>query len=101
MLNVNGSRRFIWNVSGRHDTCGHTSTPSASGLHVGGHDLLVPRVAEDREQRGPRERSTGGALHVEHVGVRDLLAGKQRDDALVRVVERLHERDHLFEIGDA
>ena len=29
MLNVNGSRRFIWNVSGRHDTCGHTSMPSA------------------------------------------------------------------------
>ena len=29
MLNVNGSRRFIWKVSGRHDTCGHTSDPSA------------------------------------------------------------------------
>ena len=29
MLNVNGSRRFIWNTSGRHETCGHTSTPSA------------------------------------------------------------------------
>ena len=29
MLRVNGSDRFIWNTRGRHDTCGHTSTPSA------------------------------------------------------------------------
>ena len=29
MLNVNGSFRFIWNTRGRHDTCGHTSMPSA------------------------------------------------------------------------
>ena len=27
MLNVNGSRRFIWKVSGRHETCGQTSSP--------------------------------------------------------------------------
>jgi hypothetical protein len=29
MLNVNGSRRFIWKVRGRHETWGHTSMPSA------------------------------------------------------------------------
>ncbi len=29
MLNVNGSRRFIWNVSGRTEICGHTCPPLA------------------------------------------------------------------------
>ena len=29
MLSVNGSARFIWNTSGRHDTCGQTSMPRA------------------------------------------------------------------------
>ena len=80
MLNVNGSRRFIWNVSGRHDTCGHTSMPSARAVGVRRHDLLVPRVALDREQRGPRDADGRAArCSVEHVGVRDLLAGQQRD----------------------
>ena len=57
MLNVNGSRRFIWNVSGRHDTCGHTSDALGARRGVRRHDLLVPRVALDGEQRGPRERA--------------------------------------------
>ena len=50
---------------------------------VGLHDLLVPREALDREQRGPRERAADAALDVVHVGVRDLLARQQRGDALV------------------
>jgi hypothetical protein len=29
MFSVKGSERFIWKTSGRHETCGHTSTPSA------------------------------------------------------------------------
>ena len=29
MFRVKGSARFIWNTSGRHETWGHTSTPSA------------------------------------------------------------------------
>ena len=29
MFSVKGSERFIWKTSGRHDTCGQTSTPSA------------------------------------------------------------------------
>ena len=28
MFRVKGSERFIWKTSGRHDTWGHTSTPS-------------------------------------------------------------------------
>ena len=43
----------------------------------------------------------GRALQVEHVVVRDLLAGEQRDDALVRVAQRLEERAELVEVGDA
>ena len=29
MLRVKGSARFIWNTSGRHETWGQTSIPSA------------------------------------------------------------------------
>ena len=29
MFNVKGSARFIWNTRGRHETWGHTCTPSA------------------------------------------------------------------------
>ena len=57
MLSVNGSARFIWNTSGRHDTCGHTSTPVGPGRVVLGDHPLVVREALDREQRGPGERA--------------------------------------------
>ena len=71
-----------------------------AGRDVGRHDPLVPRVALHREQRGPRDRTPGRALHVEHVVVRDLLAGEQRDDALVRVAQRRDERADFVEVGD-
>ena len=82
MLNVNGSRRFIWNDErpARH-LRPHLDAVGPAPRRVRRHDLLVPREALDREQRGPRERAADLALEVEHVGVRDhsrRAAGRRR-----------------------
>ena len=100
MLKVNGSFRFIWNTSGRHDTCGHTSMPSARAATFSLHDPLVPRVVLDREERGPRERATDEPLDLEHVGVLDRLARQERGDAAPRVAQRLEQRVELAEVGE-
>ena len=67
MLSVNGSARFIWNTSGRHDTCGHTSTPSAQAASCSaitfswyGKPLMVSSAVH---VNGPADL----ALQVEHL----------------------------------
>ena len=61
-------------------------------LRVVGDDLLVPREALHREQRGPGERLADLTLEVVHVGVADLFARQQRGDALARVAQRPQQR---------
>ena len=48
VLNVNGSAIVIWNVSGRHVTCGHTSAPVGA--------LLGVEVLHRGRERGALER---------------------------------------------
>ena len=64
-----------------------------------GHSL-VPRVALDGEERGPRERPADRALERVDVLVLDLLARQQLDDAPPRLIERGHDDLELVHVGD-
>ena len=92
MLNVNGSRRFIWKTSGRHETCGHTSMPSARAAVFASMIFSChgkPLTVSSAVQVSGRPIA---ALDLVHVGVRDLLARQQRGDALAGVAQRLEQR---------
>ena len=99
MLRVKGSDRFIWKTRGRHDTCGHTSTPSAQAASCSAIDLLVVRVALHREQRRPGERSPHLALEPEDLLVGEDAARQQRHHPAPALLDRLEQRAQLGQVG--
>ena len=101
MLNVNGSRRFIWNTSGRHDTCGHTCTPSARAAVLSamifschGKPLTVSSAVHVSGRPMPRWRSYTSACRI-------FSPGRSAATPLFASRNGSKQRPQFVEVGDA